>query len=612
MCGINAIFDPQHTLPEKSMLIASMNDEMHYRGPDDEGTYVDETIAIGMRRLSIIDVAGGHQPLYNEDSSLVIVFNGEIYNYVELMEDLKRRGHQFRTSSDTEVILHLYEEKGEACLNDLRGMFAFALWDSRRQRLFAARDRVGIKPLYMAQVHGALWLSSELKTIVGAAGFSPTIRPEAVYQYLLYSYAIDPRHTIVEQVTRVLPGEYLVADGDGVRLVRYWSPAFGGTQGIAARPDSEILATLEEAVRLHLRSDVPVGILLSGGIDSSAIAALAARNGQNYTALCAGYAGNHPNDERPLAHATAQALGLPYIDVILDANSYERDFDELVRCCDEPVGDVAAMPQWSLYRQARQQGFKVLLSGIGGDEIAFGYTRWNEIGRRSASLKPDEFANWIGFDLDSNQALTAATLHEVGTERLRGAARDAQRPLAALRDQAQAGPDAMASMLFGSYLVHNGCLLTDKLSMGCSIELRVPLLDHVLVEQIFGLPLAQRFDPNESKVLLRRILRGVVPDAVLDAQKRGFAPPNQYFDDLTTRRIEQVRDGFLANSNWFDRKRLQTLCEQHAAAPWLRVQRLRNMIGIPKSMTVLFRMLAFEGWYETLINTSRSEHTRAV
>lgn len=607
MCGINAIFDPQHQVPEKGAAIAGMNDEMHYRGPDDEGSYVDQTVALGMRRLSIIDLAGGHQPLYNEDRSLVIVFNGEIYNYVELMADLKQRGHQFRTNSDTEVILHLYEEKGEACLDDLRGMFAFALWDSRRQRLFAARDRVGIKPLYMAQVNGALWLSSELKTIVGAAKFAPTIRAEAVYQYLLYSYAIDPRHTVVEQVTRLLPGEYLTADQSGVQLVSYWSPTYGGTAGIAARSDSEIFATLEEAVRLHLRSDVPVGILLSGGIDSSALAALAARTGQNYTALCAGYAGNHPNDERTLAHATAQALGLPHIDVILDASTYESDFDELVRCCDEPVGDVAAMPQWSLYRQARQRGFKVLLSGIGGDEIAFGYTRWNEIGRKSASLTPAELANWIGFDLDPNQALTAATLHEVGTSSLHAAACGAHRPLAELRDRAQPGPDAMASMLFGSYLVHNGCLLTDKLSMGCSVELRVPLLDHVLVETIFGLPLAQRFDPNESKVLLRRILRGVVPEAVLDAPKRGFAPPNQYFDDLTTRRIEQVRDGFLAKSNWFDQARLRTLCDQHAAAPWLRVQRIRNMIGIPKSMTVLFRMLAFECWYETLIASTSNK-----
>jgi asparagine synthase (glutamine-hydrolysing) len=601
MCGINAIYDPARALPEKAELIREMGSAMYYRGPDDDGAYLDATVALGMRRLSIIDVAGGHQPLFNETGDLAIVFNGEIYNYVELIDDLKRRGHQFRTRSDTEVILHLYEEKGEACVHDLRGMFAFVLWDKRAQRLFVARDRVGIKPLYMAQLNGALWLSSELKTIIAASGMTPSIRAEAAYQFLLYSHAIDPRHTMIEQITRVLPGEYLTADAQGVTLTRYWTPRLGGERGIADRSDTELLELLEEAVRLHLRSDVPVGILLSGGIDSSAVAALAARAGSNYTALCAGYRGNDPNDERALAHATAEALGLPHIDVILDAESYEADFDELVRYCDEPVGDPAAMPQWSLYRQARRQGFKVLLSGIGGDEIAFGYNRWNTIGQQSAGLTPEQYARWIGFDLDAHQLHTAGAIDALAATPLRNAAQRANQPLYELRDQAPQGPDAMAAMLFGSYLLQNGCALTDKLSMGCSVELRVPLLDHALVEAVFGLPLAKRFEPGQSKALLRRLLRGVVPDAVLDAPKRGFTPPGQYADSLATRRIEQVRDGYLARSGLVDRSRLQTLCTQHAIAPWLRVQRLRNLIGIPKSITLLFRMVAFECWYNTIM-----------
>jgi asparagine synthase (glutamine-hydrolysing) len=604
MCGINAIYDPQRRLENKPGHIQAMGAAMHYRGPDDEGAFANEVVALGSRRLSIIDVDGGRQPLFNETGELAIVCNGEIYNYVELMADLRERGHQFRTASDVEVILHLYEERGVDCLHELRGMFAFVIWDARRQRLFAARDRVGLKPLYMAQHDDVLWLSSELKTIVGAAGIAPTLRSEAVYQFLLYSYAIDQRHTIVEQVERVLPGEYLLADERGIRLTRYWTPRLGGLQGIADRSDAAILATLEQAVQLHLRSDVQVGILLSGGIDSSAIAALAAQAGGSYTALCAGYPGDDPNDERAQAHATAEVLGLPVVDVMLDAAAYERDFAELARHCDEPVGDLAAAPQWSLYRAAQQLGYKVLLSGIGGDELAFGYGRWNEIGAQSAALSEGDYAGWIGFDQSPDQAHARQALDSLAGPALREVATEANRPLYELRDLGQPGPDAMAAMLFGSYLLHNGCALTDKLSMGCSIELRVPLLDHVLVETVFGLPLERRFEPGQTKALLRRVLRGVVPDAVLAAPKLGFTPPGSYADALVTGRIEQIRSGHLAQSGLVDKARLEAMCARHASAPWLRTQRVRNLIGIPKSITILFRMLALECWFETLQSAS--------
>jgi asparagine synthase (glutamine-hydrolysing) len=600
MCGINCILDLQRRLPQKAGLVNYMNDQMVYRGPDDQGAYSDDFASLSMRRLSIIDIGGGHQPLYNEDRSLVLVCNGEIYNYVELMNDLKARGHRFMSGSDTETILHLYEEKGERCLEDIRGMFAFALWDSKRARLFAARDRVGIKPLYFAEQNGVLWLSSELKAIVGAANIVPTLRPTAVYQFLLYSYAIDPRHTLVEEVKRVLPGEYLVADVSGTVFKRYWVPVFGGDKGIADRSDHEVLETLETAVQLHLRSDVPVGILLSGGIDSSTIAASAACSSSNYTALCAGYSGNHSVDERPQAHATAVALGLPHLDVVLDSESYEADFDELVRYCDEPVGDPAAMPQWSLYKQARQRGYKVLLSGIGGDEVFFGYPSWNTIGERSRTLSDAEFNSWIGFDQEPGQIGTRQMLHQVSGQRLREAARAADEPLYLFRDQAVKGPDAMASMLFGTYLINNGCQLVDRLGMGCSVEVRVPFLDHVLVQTVFDLPLSRRFDQRCSKVLLRRLWRGRVSDAILDAQKRGFNPPGDYLDLLVTKHIPEVLEGSLVSQAWIGRERLEDICKRHAAMPWLRRHRVRKFLGISRASLLLLRLLAFERWHSLL------------
>ena len=606
MCGINAIFDPARVLPFKDHLVTYMNDQMVYRGPDGQGKYSDDQVALGMRRLSIIDISGGHQPLYNENRSLVLICNGEIYNYVELRRNLEACGHRFMSGSDAETILHLYEEKGEACLDDLRGMFAFVLWDSKRQRLFAARDRVGIKPLYVAQLDGVLWLSSELKAIVGAARISPTLRPVSVYQFLLYGYGIDQRHTVVEEVKRVLPGEYLVADACGVKFRRYWTLRFGGDEGIVDRSDQEILDTLATAIRLHLRSDVPVGILLSGGIDSSTVAAFAARSSQNYTAICAGYTGNHAVDERRQAHATASQLGLPYVDVVLDPADYEANFDALVHYCDEPVGDPAAMPQWSLYRKAQQLGYKVLLSGIGGDEVFFGYPKWNHAGEQSRALSAAELQQWIGFDQDALQIRTAQLLNRLSGQELSEAAQIANKPLHELRDWAPPGPDAMASMLFGSYLIHNGCYLADKLGMGCSVEIRVPFLDHQLVQSVFELPLSRRFDPGCSKVMLRRLLRGKVPDAVLDAQKRGFTPPNEYIDRLVIKCIPEILDGSLARSGWLDLAELQSLCSQHAALPWLRRHRVRNLLGIPKSTWFLLRLLAFERWHSTLLGLIKS------
>lgn len=600
MCGISCIFDLTQSQLDKAALIGYMNDQMVYRGPDDQGVYSDKSVAMGMRRLSIIDVSGGHQPLYSEDGSLVLICNGEIYNYVELTQHLKARGHRFMSASDTEIILHLYEEKGEQCLEDLRGMFAFVLWDSKRQYLFAARDRIGIKPLYIAEQNGVLWLSSELKAIIGAARISPTLRPSAVYQFLLYSYAIDQRHTIIKEVNRLLPGEYLIANASGITLNRYWVPHFGGDEGISGHSDQDILKTMQETVALHLRSDVPVGILLSGGVDSSTIAAFAARNGKNYTALCAGYVGDEAVDERLQAHATAAFLDLPYQDVVLDPETYEKDFDELVRFCDEPVGDPAAMPQWSLYKQARQSGYKVLLSGIGGDEVFFGYPSWNSIGERSKTLSLDEFKHWVGFDLESGQIRTKQFLERLGGPLLRGSIHDANEPLQTLRDQASQGPDAMASMLFGAYLVHNGCYLADKLGMGCSVEVRVPFLDHKLVESVFELPLSRRFQSGLSKTMLKRLLSGLIPDAVLNGKKRGFTPPGEYMDGLVTSNIALAYEGVMSRIGLIDRDELHRIISQHTAMPWLSKHRIRSLLGIPKLGWLLFRVLAFEKWYAIL------------
>jgi asparagine synthase (glutamine-hydrolysing) len=604
MCGINALFDPANKIADKPRLVAHMNDQMVYRGPDDEGVYTDAHVALGMRRLSIIDLAGGHQPLYNEDRSLVLVCNGEIYNYVELIRDLKARGHQFMSGSDTEAILHLYEEKNERCLEEMRGMFAFVLWDTKRQRLFAARDRIGIKPLYISQQNGGLWLSSELKAIVGAQRAAPTLRTTAVYQFLLYGYAFDQRHTVIEEVQRLLPGEYLLADANGVSFKRYWQPGFGGENGCAHRSDAEILSKLEEAVALHLRSDVPVGILLSSGIDSSAVAAFAARSRGEYNALCAGYAGRHTVDERSRAHRTAERLGLHYHDVVIDETEYSRHFDSVVGFCDEPVGDLAAMPQWALYERARQLGYKVVLSGIGGDEIFFGYGPWNTMAANARTLPAQVRCDWIGLNCHPSVQADWQLLQNLAANGALPSLAEINMPARMLRDQAEWGPDAMASILFGTYLVHNGCFLADKLGMGCSVEVRVPFLDHLLVENVIGLPLDRRFSLTINKPLLRHIMQGWLDDEVLNAPKRGFTPPSRHNVSLVLERKESLLYGVLAQE-LLDQKQLRILLEKAERMSWLRLGRIRKQLGIDIPRDLLFRMLAFEGWYAHIRKTLR-------
>lgn len=597
MCGINGILVGSGTLGDVEARVAAMNAQMAYRGPDGEGAWAEGPVCLGMRRLSIIDLEGGMQPLFNEDRSLVLVCNGEIYNHLELRSGLEERGHRFASGSDAETILHLYEEKGPDCLSDLRGMFAFLLWDRPRQRLFAARDRLGLKPLYVANQDGVLYFSSELKAILAASGLSPTLRPESVHAFLAFSYPVDPRHTPVEEVQRVLPGEYLLADASGPSYHRYWTPRFGGDVGLAPAGDAEVLGVLQEAVRLHLRSDVPVGILLSGGLDSSSIAALTLGTGASCTAISAGYLGEHVEDERPRARRTARALGLGMVEVECAVADFDAHFEALVKVCDEPVGDIAAMAQWALYREASARGFKVLLSGLGGDEIFFGYPPWNALGQtlRTTAGGPSAHAERISKVFLENQGLESL---QVMAGPLAQARTGVLGPFVDFCSQAPEGPDEIAALLLGTYLTHNGCQLADKLGMGCSVEVRVPLLDHPLVEKVFGMPLGRRFESAVSKPLLRRMMVGRLPEGLLEGPKRGFSPPMGFIDRMIGRRSDALLEGQLVQSGWVDRQRLAQVLRRDQRMPWLHFGRPRRWLGIPRATWFLFRMVAFERWYE--------------
>lgn len=612
MCGINVIYDPERSIPDRAAVVARMNAEMVYRGPDGEGAFSDGPVTIGMRRLSIIDLEGGKQPLFNEDGTIAVVCNGEIYNHVELRAALEARGHRFATGSDCETIVHLYEEHGEGCVDHLRGMFAFALWDARRGRLVAARDRLGIKPLYVARRGRMLALSSEMKTLVKAGLAGDALDHRALYQTIRHTYPIHERRTPARDVDRVPPGAVIVADAGGVRERRYWTPRFAA--GDAGLSDEALGETLAEAVRIHLRSDVPVAVLLSAGIDSAALAALAGRAGSEVTALSAGYTGQHACDERRGAQETARALGMRCQEIELDAGDFPALFEELTRRCDEPPCDIASMALWALYRACRAKGYEVVLSGIGGDEIFFGYPAWNRTGEvlaRRAAFAPrvpplvstlareagkiaprvrDRLgAAWPGpFTGLGRSGVLAATdraLRFLGADPGGREGDAADQVVLDLEARAEPGPDSMYAFLAGAYLPNNGFLLADKLGMGNSVEVRVPFADHVLFERVVGLPLSRRYARSEAKPLLKRMLRPYLSPEVLNRPKQGFTPPSSFVRAIVRQHAEEI----LASPDlrdWLHPDRLSRMVRAYLASPEGAGTRLDRVSARARALTM--------------------------
>ena len=383
MCGISSLYRFTKISQQDTKNLLHMNHDMHYRGPDGEGYWNDDTCAMAHTRLSIIGLNNGAQPLFNSDRSLVLVCNGEIYNYIELRKELADRGYTFQSDTDCEVILYLYELFGVDCLKYLRGMFAFCLYDVKAKKLFVARDRVGEKTLYYAQLPTGIVFSTELKAILRYYMPNPQLNVHSLAESIRFNYRLDNRNTYIRQIKRLCAGEYAVVDADGLQLHTYWrlthAPIFEGTKDDAK---IGVLQLMRESVANCLQSDVPVAVLLSGGIDSSAIAAMAKETGREIHVISAGYAGEHSQDERSVAKRFSAERGLIYHEIELDASDFASLFDEYIPYIDEPVCDVSSMSQFALYKKAKELGFKVLLSGIGGDELFYGYPTTNRLAQQ--------------------------------------------------------------------------------------------------------------------------------------------------------------------------------------------------------------------------------------
>lgn len=559
MCGIYGIFQFDG-VPADPALMPAMGRVIVHRGPDDEGHHVDGPCAIGMRRLSIIDLAGGHQPLSNAEGTLWLVCNGEIYNFRELRRELTALGHQFKTGSDSEVILHSYVAYGDDFLRRLNGMFGFALWDARRQRLIVGRDRLGIKPIYVYRDVRRLAFASEAKALLALPGASTTIDPSALNSYLNLGYVAAPQ-SIFNGITKLPPASVLTIEGGRVDERRYWRMP----SGIDRKPSEEewverVGARLDEAVRMEMVSDVPIGAFLSGGIDSSTVVGLmAAHSDRPIRTYAIGFEGSAADDfynELPHARRVADLFGTEHHEIVVRPDVVGL-LPRLLWHMDEPIADTAFITTYLVSQFARRD-VTVILSGVGGDELFGGYRRY--LGNHYQAYF-DRLPAWarraasaLGEALPSDRHSPMLNLSRLAKGFLATAgmpfeerylaylqvfpAQEVQRllrfdgvaPLPSIHTAFQhaTGEDALNRMLIvdaETQLPDDLLMLTDKMSMATSLECRVPLLDHELVELAASIPEEVKIRGGRLKHVLKSAVARLLPRDILERKKRGFGTP---------------------------------------------------------------------------------------
>jgi asparagine synthase (glutamine-hydrolysing) len=561
MCGICGIFETDSEKNVHRSTLKSMADTIRHRGPDDDGFYTSGSVGLAHRRLSIIDLAGGHQPLANEDETVWIAFNGEVYNFEELNRQFLSSGHRFRTRSDTETIVHLYEELGEECFAQLRGMFAIALWDARKKRLLLARDRLGKKPLYYSWDGRRLVFGSEIKALWKAGGISKEMDLEALSDYFSYLYVPAPK-TIYRHVRKLRPAHYLVVDKSGIRETPYWDIRFDQTKQLSeAEWCDEFLAEYRTAVKSRLVSDVPLGAFLSGGVDSSSVVALMNEFQRPVTTCSIGFS-REAYDESGDARQFAARLEANHFEQIVEPHAIDL-VSKLAWHYDEPFADSSAIPTYYVSKVAREH-VTVALSGDGGDENFAGYRRykltmWED---RLRSYVPTPVRRTIFGPLgqiypklgwapqvfrfkstfQSLSRISPIDGYYYGISicppamKIRLLSSDVRRQLNGydsadvLRyhyDRA-AGADPLSRIQYvdmKTYLVDDILVKVDRASMANSLEVRCPLLDHKLMELIARIPSGLKLNNGQGKYIFKRALDRVLPKDVLTRKKKGFAMP---------------------------------------------------------------------------------------
>src|SRR5438552_7286253 len=628
MCGIAGIVnaDPHDRIDPA--LIHRMCEAIIHRGPDDEGIFTKRSVGLGMRRLSIIDLAGGHQPVFNEDKSVWIVFDGEIYNFLDLRPELEKRGHRFYTKSDTEVIVHLYEEKGIECVQALRGMFAFALYDEPNQRLLLARDRFGKKPLHYAYANGRLIFGSGIKSLLAAAPELAQINHAALLQYLYFGYILDP-NTAFTPIQKLPAAHTLQFERGELRVRKYWDLPREGIPAPISEEEGleELERRIAEAVRIRLISDVPLGALLSGGTDSSTVVAMMARaSSKPVKTFSIGFRQADFN-EAPYARMVAQRFSTDHNELFLDPDVVGT-VEMLTRFLEEPFADHTVLPMLYLCQLARQH-VTVALSGDGGDELFAGYDRYRILFRRRsfehipAPLRRayrEHLFPWLprkmygrrysyNISLDWRERYVDGLAFVPSLERdmpllsreFRAAAgnTDPQKTMLSYLDDGS-GRDRLRELLYldaKTYLGADILTYVDRISMATSLEMRVPLLDHLLVEWVTGLPSELKLRGNNQKYIFKKLAERVgVPREVLYRQKQGFTMPLVHW--MRHELKELIRDVLLdprtLQRGYFEPKTVQFLLDEHFSGR-------RNEPGR------IWRLLIFELWHRNFLERSISD-----
>lgn len=623
MCGIAGVLKFGRDARADSGVLRQMCAAMVHRGPDDDGVYTDGPVGLGMRRLSIIDVAGGHQPISNENGTIWIVFNGEIYNHADLRKGLEQRGHRYRTNSDTETIVHLYEEYGRDCVHHLRGMFAFAIWDREKRTLFIARDRLGIKPLYYRLTPESFLFGSEIKVILAHGGVRPDFHLDALPEYLAFGY-LSGQRTFYNGITKLMPAHRLELNQAGeVNIDQYWDLDVSTIQPV--RDESYYVRTyrdlLEEAVRSHLMSDVPLGVFLSGGVDSSAVAALMTEIRKSpVETFSVGYA-EQSYSELPYARAVARHLKSLHHEVLVSENEFFDALPRLIWHEDEPVVWPSSVSLYFVARLARER-VRVVLTGEGSDETLGGYTRYaftlknqafDQVYRRivpgfarasvraliakspliGATLRRKLSHTFLGLDgstwssfyfdnfysafseAEQEQLLTNETLEKFP----RGSA---------YHDVLSYWEDSKGEMLqrllytdIKTYLVEL-LMKQDNMSMAASIESRVPFLDHVLVEFATRIPREVQLKGLAGKQILKKAVENLLPRSILYRPKLGF--PTPWSGWLAGPRLDAIEKLLLEKRSlhrgYFRRQAIERLFAEHRARyrdHYDRIWRLLNL-----------------------------------
>ena len=615
---------------ESQELVGRMCDSMVHRGPDDEGGIQLDGVTLGSRRLSIIDIAGGHQPIHNEDSTVWVVQNGEIYNHLELRELLVAAGHEFTTQSDTEVLAHGYEEWGESMVERLNGMFAFAILDRRRHRVLLARDRMGIKPLHYAVEGKRLVFASELKSLLCDPALRRDIDPVALDEYLALEFVPSPR-SIVRGISKLPPAHTLEWWlGSGIhRLHRYWSPTLKEENGSRGRTldeeCDELRAVLRESVRKELISDVPLGVFLSGGIDSSAVTAMMSQLGTEVKSFSVGFA-ERSFDESRYARQVAQHLGTDHHELTLEPSMLLDLIPKLPTLLDEPLGDASIIPTYLLSAFTRRH-VKVALGGDGGDELFAGYPTvqahrlagyYNRAPRllRKGLIEPVvgrlpvSRAN-LSFDFRAKRFVSGAAhpVHERHRRWMGSFAAEERTTLlsAQVRDRLAGSGHLKLAELDGAevrdpinqvllmdmrlYLENDILVKLDRASMMASLEGRVPLLNNDFVEYATRLPLSMKLRGLRSKFLFKRALRGLLPDTILDRPKKGFGIPvaDWFRGPLKEQMLSVLSPERIARKGFFDGAAVAALVGDHLS-------------GRRDNRKQLWTLFVFELWHDGYVN----------